>query len=564
MHGVSTCLPLKRPVKRLRARDHASAARVAQTGTMSPTHIVVDSLDKGSSSHHHYLISRFVTLPSASSDVSWEGYFSQTLAPQLAASTTTSLRLSRIIMSLSNDEAVEPESLRDRVGTYSAMNLTRIAFQLVPSATLPPPSPPPPPRLIAGLSQASPRAKWRLRSAQACDAYYDRWLPKGHCRCLPPTVNVSRDLDSALALQEPQTRTLRRDRTVPSHGGVAILLRGQPFRGEEPGARREAQLRCSWSVAQVIVNPLVQRGHRVGVFLTIATGSNSAEHHDTAENEPIEPIYEPYAEHVVAVTLAKAGSGTTQLTTMANALSAFITHCEDAHDEYDLVIATRLDLRFKPFDIVALLGLEHGLRWEGIRFLWREIFGGWRSRWPVANTSALAYFDPARWKSQMRVPDTFHVITSRFLSCFRKALLQEMTRWWEREPSHLVFHTDLHLTSIRLAEALSVKEVTIASDSISKKDSVVGFLLSDGAYDSNGGGQCRYGEKGGACQPNPIYDMWPRHQWMEAFCQRPEEFVYDPLSQSRCCPSPTYCCPNSVTDCTADAVQAILGRRRRV
>ena len=53
---------------------------------------------------------------------------------------------------------------------------------------------------------------------------------------------------------------------------------------------------------------------------------------------------------------------------------------------------------------------------------------------------------------------------------------------------------------------------------------------------------------------NPLYEILPRGDWLRAsgICQRDADFVFDPLSRSRCCPTPNYCCPNSVVDCTKD------------
>ena len=54
------------------------------------------------------------------------------------------------------------------------------------------------------------------------------------------------------------------------------------------------------------------------------------------------------------------------------------------------------------------------------------------------------------------------------------------------------------------------------------------------------------------CMLNPIYDIVPRLSWVieSGICQAQEDFVYDPVSNTMCCPSPDYCCPNSVVDCT--------------
>ena len=47
----------------------------------------------------------------------------------------------------------------------------------------------------------------------------------------------------------------------------------------------------------------------------------------------------------------------------------------------------------------------------------------------------------------------------------------------------------------------------------------------------------------------------PRNQWVveRGICQKEEEFTFDPISRSICCPAPGYCCPNSVINCTSSA-----------
>ena len=72
----------------------------------------------------------------------------------------------------------------------------------------------------------------------------------------------------------------------------------------------------------------------------------------------------------------------------------------------------------------------------------------------------------------------------------------------------------------------------------------MGYLVNNGSFDSN---PCS-----GNCLLNPIYDIMPRHEWLveAGICQRPSEFLFDDASQSLCCPSPDYCCPNSVIDCS--------------
>jgi hypothetical protein len=70
-----------------------------------------------------------------------------------------------------------------------------------------------------------------------------------------------------------------------------------------------------------------------------------------------------------------------------------------------------------------------------------------------------------------------------------------------------------------------------------------------GQFDSN---PCR-----STCMLNPVYDLLPRMEWVRAsrICQSPSDFAYDEASDSLCCPSPNYCCPNSLASCAhPDAV----------
>ena len=64
-----------------------------------------------------------------------------------------------------------------------------------------------------------------------------------------------------------------------------------------------------------------------------------------------------------------------------------------------------------------------------------------------------------------------------------------------------------------------------------------------GQYDSN---PCR-----ATCMLNPVYDLLPRMRWIadSHICAKPTDFAYDAKSDSLCCPSPNYCCPNSLANC---------------
>ena len=62
-----------------------------------------------------------------------------------------------------------------------------------------------------------------------------------------------------------------------------------------------------------------------------------------------------------------------------------------------------------------------------------------------------------------------------------------------------------------------------------------------------------------------------RQLWtvQSGMCMRPEDFIWDEVSRSICCPSADYCCPNSVVNCSSnraiyfdakDVSDSVLGR----
>ncbi|KAL1514605.1 hypothetical protein AB1Y20_003699 [Prymnesium parvum] len=69
------------------------------------------------------------------------------------------------------------------------------------------------------------------------------------------------------------------------------------------------------------------------------------------------------------------------------------------------------------------------------------------------------------------------------------------------------------------------------------------FMLNNFSGDSN---PCR-----ATCMLNPVYEILPRADWIVSsnICQQPTDFSYDNISRSLCCPSPNYCCPNSISNC---------------
>ena len=71
------------------------------------------------------------------------------------------------------------------------------------------------------------------------------------------------------------------------------------------------------------------------------------------------------------------------------------------------------------------------------------------------------------------------------------------------------------------------------------------YLVPNGAFSSN---PCA----GSSCMLNPFYELLPRDAWVveSNICQSAADFVLDHATGSICCPSPDYCCPNSVANCS--------------
>lgn len=279
-------------------------------------------------------------------------------------------------------------------------------------------------------------------AASHCEAIYERERVGGHCHCLTEWHNVSACIDVALASQNPWTVKVHADEA--GAGGLAVILRGGAFRGsadDDQAARHAAQIEASRSVARRIIHPFVQRRYRVRVFLTVYDNLNSTK---------VEQLSAPYANHMAAVTTLSAASSE-QVTATANALRAFLRHCETQRETFDAVVLTRFDLHFKV-DFSTLLGDLQAL--HGIRFLWRELETGsrWRLIWSpserqMANASEKTQAEWARvtfkmertrnstlvprvWQSGSRTADTLHVFSFNFTNCFLKAVYVEMTRGW--------------------------------------------------------------------------------------------------------------------------------------
>ena len=440
-------------------------------------------------------------------------------------------------------------------------------------------SPPPP------TPTSPPLAVPEAQLVANCEQQYERELPRGHCHCLSPERDdVAGSLNAALASQRPRTMSSSR-RGGP--GGLAVVLRGGAFRGsrdDNATVRHAAQLQCSRAIVRHIVRPYERLGVRVRIFLNV---------YDDCDDDKLSNLQAPYETHVAAVTKL-AANASEQLTAAANVLTAFLEHCTAHGDSFDAVVLTRFDLHFKqPFP--HLLG-EDLTELRGVRFLWRELEAGsgWRTLWNMtgamlarlsehdrkealraANRLAKArgaIMHPRSWLRSVRTSDTFHAFSFGYTRCFRSAILYEMTRNWQpiaAEPAmveppnasattpsrntkakapgptlpHLVTNHWMHKVRYSVQRALPPSHLK--------------FIVDRGPFDSN---PCQ-----GQCMSNPVYDILPRASWLveSHVCQDPErDFVYDNVSGTLCCPSPDYCCPNSVSDCTS--ANAVLFDASRV
>ena len=401
-----------------------------------------------------------------------------------------------------------------------------------------------------------------MTAADTCVATYEQELTTGHCRCFRSdsgAMIIQASLKRAMALQMPVTTTINHN--TGASGGLAILLRGGAFRGvaeDTAASRRQAQNMCSKSLVTNVVHPLRRWGVRVRIFLTV---------YDNVNSTMLDLLSAPYSAHVATVTRLSSRTSE-QLTATANALQAFLAHCQVRSESFDAVILTRFDLYFKA-DAAALLGDPR--TFSGIRFLWRELELGtrWRLIWSPGRDAVSASerdawerlsnqmartrgqtMHPSRWRRSVRTPDVFHAFSFAFARCFYMAVLVEMTRGWApRVAPSAGNRTRTRETAEQPATNADHYEVT--NHGLHKMlyhlsraaPARTGYLLANSTYDSN---PCST-----TCMQNPVYEILPRGSWLvqSGICQVPSDFVWDPTSQTHCCPSPDYCCPNSVVDC---------------
>ena len=391
--------------------------------------------------------------------------------------------------------------------------------------------------------------------AAACEHRYYFELPTGQSRKLGPRDDVNASIQFALAKQLRWTEHSWPD---GRSGGLAILLRGHAYRGQEyydNATVVAAQQLASRSVASKIIAPYDRRGVRVRVFLTL---------YDSITDELTRELYRPYEAHLAAVTRISSRRDE-QITTVANALNAFLDHCERHGENFDAVVVTRYDMHFKA-DFWTLLGGSL-VGFAGVHFPWQELELG--SKWreyhtpseyelrrhdaagqkamlaaaTTAKHHALLAMMPHRWQRSYRTADTLVAFGFAYTRCVRDATYMEMTRNWvsyadprhegnaSEKPwkPHVVSNHWLHKLRYHLARATNGSFF---------------FLIDNSTFDSN---PCQ-----GACGMNPLYDLLPRNSWLveSDTCQRLEDFSWDNVSQTLCCPAPDYCCPNSLHDCS--------------
>lgn len=236
--------------------------------------------------------------------------------------------------------------------------------------------------------------------------------------------------------------------------------------------------------------------------------------------------------------------------------------------------------------------------------------GGWQKLTDRMINAAARTFRGMSWRQDTRVPDTLHVFGFNYTTCFMSAVHHEMALGWPPSERSLrdatasaasVLRRGKQTGSLhnRWAYAKGVLDAAKASPGV-KLDKLnvslaplfpwnhwlhkmlphisralqidqhshewrvnrsgtpqLRYLIPEGAWSSN---PC----SGSSCMLNPLYDFMPRGKWVvdAGICQSPSDFVFDSASSSLCCPSPDYCCPNSVSNCSSP--KAILFDASRV
>ena len=370
---------------------------------------------------------------------------------------------------------------------------------------------------------------------------------------------------------------------------VAIILRGFAFRSGGAGSVKilpdkdlitlGLHQKALHDMARDFVAPFERDGGAADLHLSI---------YDTLGEMKLKLLLAPFVGRIATVTRIRE-LGSAQVLTTIVALSAVqrfvaryrrrprvhgplsaapsytsarLNTSSHAADYYDAVILTRYDLHFKV-DVSQLLGPLPML--SGFRFWFREMGGHWRDIRDEQEDLVVRYrqgvWNPASmWRQSRhpRLPDTLIAFPAIFLSCFTAAVRRHGTRRWtvngtvRRHDAFVEADTTamdpvLHYIWSLLAEALRY-EITWTSDGEPTTASpneplLFDYLLKNSGFDSN---PCR-----AKCMLNPAYNIVPRDDWVEqaALCQAAADFLYDHQTQSICCPSLSYCCPNSINSC---------------
>ena len=385
-------------------------------------------------------------------------------------------------------------------------------------------------RQPASHSRRNNRAWGLERRGIACVRHYEAALPSR--QHYPKLLELTGRL-------QPTTEMLERKVNGSSPRAVAMLFGGQSFRGHARevasnsratsdtglSKRWHAQVRASNSMVEQVIVPFEKSGRRVDVFLTV---------YDTVKTQLRAELVSLYSPRVVSVTTVNE-AGSQQLVRLAESVRIFLEQCASRGLVYETIIVTRYDLYIKQ-PLMRLVE-RNGSSVDSFRFLWREGNGHWRHhsnmRAVVGTFRTDAGFD---WRtSNQRAPDALIALPFDYTACFRSAV-----RYITLPPKTAPNTSNLiHFLHNMIPELRN----NVASRGPSEPPAVR-FMFDDVSADSN---PCR-----ATCMSNPVYDILPRAEWVVAsnICQRDADFVYDPISASRCCPTPNYCCPNSVVDCS--------------
>lgn len=408
--------------------------------------------------------------------------------------------------------------------------------------------------LVRGAMQSANLTSLRSRDVKSTWSFVNRDLAcqQNMQRMMSARIGVTEHVRSLEAAMQTFTESVRQpspgqraDSTSLPQPSIAVLVRGQTYRGvmretfriDGMGrVRKAAQRDCLRSLVQHIFEPYERHGHVVDVFLTVYKDLGG----------PMDELLAPFGDRVATITTV-VGRTSTQLLPLGAAVREFLSWCRRYKPEgYEAVVVTRFDVLIKT-DIHALLGDARLV--DGFRLLWREAGGHWRHH-SDSRTSARTFMTHSRldWRrGNPRAPDALLAFPYAYTGCFLASTRNEFfpIRNESRPLSFmhnmvpalrraLPFFTEHHTMRPRTDGPLAPAGVPSGMQ-----------YLVRGQFDSN---PCR-----ATCMLNPVYDFLPRMRWVSssAICQSSHDFAYDDKSDSLCCPSPNYCCPNSLNSCAS-------------